>query len=92
MTTIEIAVGLMGVTQPILIGLVIRSLSRLTAIEVALGIRETPDAREGRRLQQQRQSRHVCAGPHECYYKQPQGQTNPRIPIYDPNSGGDSVA
>jgi hypothetical protein len=89
--------ALIGVGGTILVavaGSYVRTSQRLTAIETALGLRDTPDAREGRKLQQQRQARHVCAGPHECYYRQPQGSTtNPRIPIYDPShGGGDSIA
>ena len=87
MTVLEIAVGLVGVLQPVLLGLLIRSLSRLTAIEVALGLRESPDAREGRALQIQAQARHVCAGPHDCAYREITGVKPPRLDPTHPGGG-----
>ena len=85
MTVLEIAVGLVGVLQPVLLGLLIRSLSRLTAIEVALGLRESPDAREGRALQIREQARMVCASEHKCAYQE---TTGVKIQRLDPTHPG----
>lgn len=88
-TVLEVSVAIMGVLQPVLLGLLIRALGRLTAIEVALGLRDSPDAREGRDLQVQAQARKVCREPHVCHYGEHSGvhsPSNPRLPAFDPDA------
>lgn len=84
MTAALISVG--GLILVAVTGSYLRTAQRLTAIETALGIHDTADAREGRQLQVQAQARRVCEGPHECYYDETSSPgTNPRL-RHDPGA------
>ena len=75
MSLLEASVGIIAVLQPIILTLLVRVLQQIARLQAWREEQERGlgDRRALYGAQQRDSARDVCAGPHECYFREPTG-------------------